>query len=93
VPSPRVDEQRAAADEPIELNVRIMLQVRAHRFWAGVFLAGLPEGEPPRQLHAVHGRRPEGKTVAQTARRACQLLAEASDQITRPVLSGEDEGW
>jgi len=91
--STKVDEQRKAAEEPLDLYVRVMVQVRPHRFWAGVFLAGLGLDAAPVQLHQVKGRRPEGKTVTETVARVLQLLLNDVEELVKQRAPLDDEGW
>lgn len=86
------DRMREVADEPVEVGVRIMVQVRASRFWAGVYELTGDREIPGRQILTVKGRRPEGRTPEDCVRRITTLLGESASRIVAPAES-DDEGW
>ena len=80
-----IDDFREASQEPVELSLRVQVQVRPSSLWVGVFrLDGSPRAGGT-QIHAARFDRPEGKTIEECAEAAWGLLARWQARGALPV--------
>lgn len=86
-----VDRMRAESVEAPSVDIKIRLQVRQYRLWAGVFLLSSTPGEPGVQVLTVRAKRPEGKTDEACVKRLLHLLAAESAEIANPAATPEEE--